>query len=138
MTKALDYFDPAKEINDNLSEAFINAKSKFSSLILVNWRFPVARSKEITDALVQVHTCSTSSSRRTRVMTPFFFQLIVYESDVSPESGVHQQDKKESRPLRETLKCGQLIKPKAVSWTLVAETAIYCTLQKEKAALALV
>ena len=54
MTKALDYFDPAKETNNNLSEAFINAKSKFLLISFSSdWRFPVARSREITDALIQ-------------------------------------------------------------------------------------
>ena len=53
MTKALDYFDPAKDTNNNLSEAFRNAKSKFLLISFTSdWRFPVARSKEITDALI--------------------------------------------------------------------------------------
>ena len=54
MTRALDYFDPAKETNDDLSEAFMRAKSKFLLISFSSdWRFPVARSKEITDALIQ-------------------------------------------------------------------------------------
>tara|TARA_A100001015_G_scaffold58212_1_gene64081 strand:+ start:464 stop:1624 length:1161 start_codon:yes stop_codon:yes gene_type:complete len=53
MTKALDYFDPAKDTNNNLSEAFRNAKSKFLLISFTSdWRFPVARSREITDALI--------------------------------------------------------------------------------------
>ena len=53
MTKALDYFDPAKDSNNNLAEAFKNARSKFLLISFTSdWRFPVARSREITDALI--------------------------------------------------------------------------------------
>lgn len=53
MTKALDYFDPAGEHNDDLARAFapIQARSlvvSFSS----DWRFPPARSREIVKALI--------------------------------------------------------------------------------------
>jgi len=53
MTKALDYFDPAKEFNDDLNEAVkaIQAKSLIISFTS-DWRFSPLRSLEIVDALL--------------------------------------------------------------------------------------
>lgn len=53
MTKALDYFDPAKEFNDDLRQAVSPIKAK--SLIISftsDWRFPPVRSEEIVNALL--------------------------------------------------------------------------------------
>ncbi len=53
MTKALDYFDPAREYSDNLAAAFSNARAKFLVIAFVaDWRFSPARSREIVKALV--------------------------------------------------------------------------------------
>lgn len=53
MTKALDYFDPARNTDDNLVAAFAQAQAKFLVLsFTTDWRFSVARSKEIVDALI--------------------------------------------------------------------------------------
>ncbi len=53
MTKALDYFDPASEFNDDLSLAMQQAKAKFMLVsFTTDWRFSPERSREILDALV--------------------------------------------------------------------------------------
>ena len=53
MTKALDYFDPAKEFDDDLTQAVkaIQAKSLIISFTS-DWRFSPLRSLEIVDALL--------------------------------------------------------------------------------------
>lgn len=54
MTRALDYFDPAREFGDDLVEAFRRATCRFLVVSFSSdWRFSVARSKEIVDALVE-------------------------------------------------------------------------------------
>jgi len=53
MTKALDYFDPAKAFNDDLAQAVNNIQAQ--SLVVSftsDWRFSPARSQEIVDALL--------------------------------------------------------------------------------------
>lgn len=53
MTKALDYFDPAKEHNDDLARTVASIKAK--SLVISftsDWRFSPERSQEIVDALL--------------------------------------------------------------------------------------
>ncbi|HHB92681.1 MAG TPA: homoserine O-acetyltransferase [Thioploca sp.] len=53
MTKALDYFDPAKEYNNNLSTALANVMAKFLVISFTSdWRFSSARSREIVKALL--------------------------------------------------------------------------------------
>jgi homoserine O-acetyltransferase len=54
MTRALDYFDPAREFADDLVEAFRQATCRFLVISFSSdWRFSTARSKEIVDALVE-------------------------------------------------------------------------------------
>jgi homoserine O-acetyltransferase len=53
MTKALDYFDPAKEFNDDLAATVASIKAK--SLVISftsDWRFSPERSQEIVNALL--------------------------------------------------------------------------------------
>ncbi len=53
MTKALDYFDPAKAFNDDLASTMANIQAR--SLVISftsDWRFSPARSQEIVDALL--------------------------------------------------------------------------------------
>lgn len=53
MTKALDYFDPAKEFNDDLTATVANIEAK--SLIISftsDWRFSPVRSQEIVNAML--------------------------------------------------------------------------------------
>ncbi|MBL4828159.1 MAG: homoserine O-acetyltransferase [Spongiibacteraceae bacterium] len=53
MTKALDYFDLAREYNDNPVEAFHHAKCDFLVLSFTSdWRFSPERSQEIVNALI--------------------------------------------------------------------------------------
>ena len=54
MTKALDFFDPAGEHGDDLVTALSPAECRFLVLsFTTDWRFPVQRSKELMDALVE-------------------------------------------------------------------------------------
>lgn len=53
MTKALDYFDPAREFDGDLVAALANADCNFCVISFTSdWRFSTARSKEIVDALI--------------------------------------------------------------------------------------
>ena len=53
MTKALDYFDPAKETGGDLARALSAAKAGFFvASFKSDWRFPPERSREIVKALV--------------------------------------------------------------------------------------
>jgi homoserine O-acetyltransferase len=54
ITKALDYFDPASTTGGDLSRALAPAKCRFLVVgFTTDWRFPVARSREIVRALVR-------------------------------------------------------------------------------------
>ncbi|MEQ1439689.1 homoserine O-acetyltransferase [Fontimonas sp. SYSU GA230001] len=54
MTKALDYFDPAREYGDDLVTAFRRASARFLVVAFSSdWRFSPARSREIVRALVR-------------------------------------------------------------------------------------
>ncbi|MCV2351344.1 homoserine O-succinyltransferase MetX [Paucibacter sp. Y2R2-4] len=53
ITRALDYFDPAREHGGNLSRAFASARCKFLlASFTTDWRFSPARSREIVKALL--------------------------------------------------------------------------------------
>ncbi|WP_165007898.1 homoserine O-succinyltransferase MetX [Neisseria yangbaofengii] len=53
MTKALDYFDPAADFNNNLSKALQNVQAKFFvASFSTDWRFSPERSKELVKALI--------------------------------------------------------------------------------------
>jgi len=53
ITRALDYFDPAREYGGNLSKALAVAKAKFLLVsFATDWRFAPARSREIVKALL--------------------------------------------------------------------------------------
>jgi homoserine O-acetyltransferase len=54
ITRALDYFDPAREHGGDLARAFAVAQGKRFLLVsfTTDWRFPPARSREIVKALV--------------------------------------------------------------------------------------
>ena len=54
MTKALDYFDPARENDGDLAAAMARARAKFLVVAFTtDWRFAPARSREIVDALLK-------------------------------------------------------------------------------------
>ncbi len=53
MTKALDYFDPASDYDNDLVLALRRAEAEFLVISFTgDWRFPPARSKEIVSALI--------------------------------------------------------------------------------------
>ncbi|HET9642444.1 MAG TPA: homoserine O-acetyltransferase, partial [Burkholderiaceae bacterium] len=53
ITRALDYFDPAREHGGDLAVAFARAKANFQLVsFTTDWRFSPARSREIVKALV--------------------------------------------------------------------------------------
>jgi homoserine O-acetyltransferase/O-succinyltransferase len=53
MTKALDYFDPARDLDGDLNRAFVPAKAKFLVVsFTTDWRFSPERSREIVHALL--------------------------------------------------------------------------------------
>jgi homoserine O-acetyltransferase len=53
MTKALDYFDPARELEGDLNRAFSVARAKFLVVsFTTDWRFSPERSREIVHALL--------------------------------------------------------------------------------------
>jgi homoserine O-acetyltransferase len=53
ITRALDYFDPARDFGGDLSAAFAGAKCQFQLVsFTTDWRFSPARSREIVKALV--------------------------------------------------------------------------------------
>lgn len=54
MTRALDYFDPAREFDGDLTRALENTTAKFLVLSFsTDWRFSPERSQEIVDALIR-------------------------------------------------------------------------------------
>jgi homoserine O-acetyltransferase len=56
MTKALDYFDPARAYDGNLDKAFSAARSDFLVVsFTTDWRFAPERSREIVNALLHNH-----------------------------------------------------------------------------------
>ena len=60
ITRALDYFDPAKAFGGDLSAALARATAKFLVVsFTTDWRFSPARSREIVKALVD-NQCSVS------------------------------------------------------------------------------
>jgi homoserine O-acetyltransferase len=53
ITRALDYFDPAKGYNGNLSQAFREIRAKFLIIsFTTDWRFSPKRSEELVKALL--------------------------------------------------------------------------------------
>ncbi len=56
ITRALDYFDPARDHDGNLSQAFAQVQAKFLLVSFkTDWRFAPARSREIARALLDNH-----------------------------------------------------------------------------------
>ena len=54
ITKALDYFDPAREYGDDLARALANTQAQFLLVsFTTDWRFSPERSREIVQALVK-------------------------------------------------------------------------------------
>lgn len=56
MTKALDYFDPAAEYDNDLSKALADAQCEFLLMAFTtDWRFSPERSEEIVNALIKAN-----------------------------------------------------------------------------------
>jgi homoserine O-acetyltransferase len=56
MTKALDYFDPARACGDDLDKAFAGARADYLVVsFTTDWRFAPERSREIVSALLHNH-----------------------------------------------------------------------------------
>ena len=54
ITRALDYFDPARHTGGNLVQALAPATAKFLlASFSTDWRFPPERSREIVEALIE-------------------------------------------------------------------------------------
>jgi homoserine O-acetyltransferase len=54
MTKALDYFDPARDYGDDLVAALSRARARFLTIAFSSdWRFSPRRSREIVKALIE-------------------------------------------------------------------------------------
>jgi homoserine O-acetyltransferase len=54
ITRALDYFDPARHTGGNLAQALAPATAKFLvASFSTDWRFPPERSREIVEALIE-------------------------------------------------------------------------------------
>lgn len=65
MTKALDYFDPAANFNDDTAKTFANATAKFCVMsFTTDWRFSPARSRELVDALMAARKDVCYGNRR--------------------------------------------------------------------------
>lgn len=60
ITRALDYFDPAKQYENNLTKALENTQAKFLVISFkTDWRFAPSRSREIVKALIDNKRCVT-------------------------------------------------------------------------------
>jgi homoserine O-acetyltransferase/O-succinyltransferase len=60
ITRALDYFDPARKFNGNLTKALTVARAKFLLVsFTTDWRFSPSRSREIVKALLD-NNCDVS------------------------------------------------------------------------------
>ena len=56
MTKALDYFDPAREFDGSLTQALAHTQCRFLIIsFTTDWRFSPRRSQEIVNALISSH-----------------------------------------------------------------------------------
>ena len=63
MTKALDYFDPAREFDDNLQTALARASCRFLVIsFTTDWRFAPERSQEIVNASLSSSCCCACSA----------------------------------------------------------------------------
>lgn len=96
MTKALDYFDPAREFDDNLVACLSTAKAKFLVVSFsTDWRFAPGRSDEIVDALIEaskdvVSATIDSSHGHDSFLLPverYFDVLRAYLTDVAEALG---------------------------------------------------
>ena len=77
MTKALDYFDPARDFENDLNKALDRTTTDFLILSFSSdWRFAPERSKEIVNALISSRkSVSYAEIKAPRGMTDFYFLM---------------------------------------------------------------
>lgn len=86
MTRALDYFDPAANFNNDLVDCFKQAKCHFLIVsFTTDWRFSPARSEEIVNALVQAgrnvnYACVESSHGHDAFLLPIPRYMEIYQA----------------------------------------------------------
>ena len=78
MTKALDYFDPARDLDGNLNRAFAAAQAKFLVVSFSSdWLYPPEGCKELALALTQVNKPVTYLN----VPSPYGHDSFLVETD---------------------------------------------------------
>ena len=86
MTKALDYFDPAADYNNDLQACLSQAQCRFLVVsFTTDWRFAPARSEEIVDALVHAkkdvaYACIESESGHDAFLMPIPRYLDIFSA----------------------------------------------------------
>ena len=97
MTKALDYFDPAKDFGGDLAAALRTARARFLvASFTTDWRFSPARSKEIVKALIDAKrnvsyaVIESTHGHDAFLMTdaPYIRLMHAYLDNVAKEVGV--------------------------------------------------
>ena len=80
MTKALDYFDPAKPFADNLAKAFAHIQAKCLVIsFTTDWRFSPERSYEIVNALLSADKAVTYAEiKATQGHDAFLLPIVRY------------------------------------------------------------
>ncbi len=97
MTKALDYFDPAADFGNDLSEALRQTRCEFLlAAFTSDWRFSPARSREMVKALIEakrkVSYCEIEANQGHDAflmpITYYFEVLRAYMERIAEEAGV--------------------------------------------------
>ncbi len=85
MTKALDYFDPARDFEGSLVDAMRTTQCRFLVISFdSDWRFPPARSMEIVNALTSAHKpVSYAEISSTRGHDSFLLDIPAYKRTFS-------------------------------------------------------
>ncbi|MEZ7818073.1 MAG: homoserine O-acetyltransferase [Pseudomonadales bacterium] len=108
MTRALDYFDPAREFDGDLTRALEQTTTKFLVLSFsTDWRFSPERSQEIVDALIRARKNVASAiiesehghdsfllpiNRYTKILSAFLQRSYAELEDISRSSQTTQGD----------------------------------------------
>jgi homoserine O-acetyltransferase len=86
MTKALDYFDPAADYNNDLVACLAQTQCRFLvASFTTDWRFPPERSEEIVNALVHAdkdvtYACIESESGHDAFLLPIPRYLAIFNA----------------------------------------------------------
>jgi homoserine O-acetyltransferase len=125
ITRALDYFDPAKDHNGDLTAALAAARARFLIVsFTTDWRFPPVRSREIVEALVahdrdvtyaeidapHGHDAFLLDDVRYHRLVAAYFDLIHGETKVSPhESPLRRESGGGAGVGAQTLRPGMMV-----------------------------